>query len=149
MKASIVAGLLVLAAATPALAAPEDLANEVASQVMSPYCDGVTLHDCPSRAALELRTQIEDWARDGWTKAQIMDELERQFGQRIHATPQETEGVAAWALPGAALLAGLAVAGFFAARWTRRRSSEQPASVDPGDHARIERELAALREEMR
>lgn len=149
MKPFLLAVLVVIVAAGPTLAAPEDLANEVAGEVMSPYCDGVTLHDCPSRAALDLRAQIETWARDGWTKAQIMDELERQFGPRIHATPQETEGAAAWLIPTMALLAGAAAVAVFATRWTRRRTTEAAEPIDARDHARIERELAALRQETR
>ncbi|MBW3595195.1 MAG: cytochrome c-type biogenesis protein CcmH [Actinobacteria bacterium] len=147
MKLPALTLLLLVVAAGPAAAAPEDLANEVSAEVMSPYCDGVTLHDCPSRAALELRDRIEGWARDGWSKSQIMAELEREFGPGIHATPQDKEGVAAWVLPAAALLVGVAVAAALAMRWTRRRGAEQPEPVDPSDHARVERELAALREE--
>ncbi len=147
MRRAALAIVFLLCAAAPAAAAPEDVANQVASEVMSPYCDGVTLHDCPSRAALDLRAQIEGWAAAGWTKAQIMAELERQFGPRIHATPQESQGVAAWVLPLTALLAGLATATLLAVRWTRRRTGERRSAVDPRDHARIERELAALREE--
>lgn len=149
MKTLVLAMVLVGVTAAPAFGAPEDVANQVASEVMSPYCDGVTLHDCPSKAALDLRAEIEMWARDGWTKAEIMDELERQFGPRIRATPGETEGVAAWALPTLALVAGGAAVALLAIRWTRRRSSEDLQPIDGRDHARVERELAALREEMR
>lgn len=148
MKRLSLGFLIVIVLTAPAYAAPEDIANEVAAEVMSPYCDGVTLHDCPSRAALDLREQIETWARDGWSKAQIIDELEQRFGPRIHATPQDSEGIGAWALPITALVMGLAGAAALARRWTRRRSQEGPTPVDPQDHARIEQELAALREEM-
>ena len=148
MKRAAFAILFVVIAASPASAAPEDVANEIASEVMSPFCDGVTLHDCPSKAALDLRAQIEAWARNGWTKTEIVDELENQFGPRIHATPQESEGIGAWALPAAALILGLAGAAVLASRWTRRRSRQASETIDPAEHARVERELAALREEM-
>lgn len=140
------AALLVIAGPVHA-ANPEDIANDVAQEVMSPFCDGVTLHDCPSRAALDLRDDIEEWARAGWSKARIMDELEEQFGPRIHATPQSSQGLAAWVLPGAALVAGLIAAAVLAARWSRRRGDGDVAPVPATDHARVERELAALREE--
>ncbi len=131
---------------TPALAAPQDVANEISSEVMSPYCDGVTLHDCPSQAAADLRRQIEEWAAQGWTKPQIMSELEDRFGPRVRATPQESEGIAAWVFPIVALIVGLAGVAVLAARWTRR--SRPVEGIDAADHARVERELAALREEM-
>jgi len=135
------------ALAAPALAAPDDLTNEVASEVMSPYCDGVTLHDCQSQPALDLRGQIEAWARDGWTKSQIIAELEEQFGPRIHATPTRSEGLAAWLLPAAALLTGLAGAVVLTVRWTRRRTTDVPEAIAVEDRARVERELAAFRGE--
>jgi cytochrome c-type biogenesis protein CcmH len=138
----------VLIGATPALAAPEDIANEVSAEIMSPFCDGVTLHDCPSQAALDLRDQIQTWAEDGWSKSRIIAELEDRFGPGIHATPQDSEGVGAWALPVGALLVGIALLAWLAPKWTKRRRDEEPPPVDAADHARIERELAALREEM-
>ena len=137
----------VLAGTTPALAAPEDVANEVSAEVMSPFCNGVTLHDCPSQAAQDLREQIQTWAEAGWSKSRIIDELADRFGPGIYATPRDSEGIGAWALPVGALLAGIALLTWLAPRWTRRRRADKPPPVDAADHARIERELAALREE--
>lgn len=147
MRVAAVVAALVLAGASPALAAPEDIANEVSAEVMSPYCDGVTLHDCPSQAALDLREQIKTWAESGWSKPRIIDELEDRFGTGIHATPQDSEGIGAWALPVGALLAGVVLLAWLAPRWTKRRRDEEPPPVDAAGHARIERELAALRRE--
>ena len=48
-----------------ALATPEDVANEISEKIMSPYCPGVTLHDCASGAAVDLRSDIAGWAEDG------------------------------------------------------------------------------------
>lgn len=148
MRAIAAAVFLTLTIAAPALAAPEDLANEIADEVMSPFCDGVTLHDCPSQAALDLRDQIETWAQEGWSKDRIVAELESRYGSGIHATPQESRGVGAWALPVGALLLGIAAAGFLGVKWTRARSHDETPVVDAADRARVERELAALREEM-
>ena len=147
IRTGMVVAFLVLAA-TPAIAAPEDIANDVASEVMSPYCEGVTLHDCPSQAALDLRAEIERWAQQGWSKARIIDELENRFGSSIHATPQDSQGLAAWALPAGALLLGVIGLGLLAKRWTWRSTNGDVSPVDPLDHARVERELAAIREEM-
>ena len=146
MKAMAIVGFLVLIAA-PAAAAPEDVANDVADEVMSPYCDGVTLHDCPSAAASELRVEIEEWARRGWSKARIVAELEDRFGERIHATPQNSEGTAAWLLPLMAVLAGTALVGVLVARWVGSSRPENDDPIEPAYHAAVERELAALREE--
>jgi cytochrome c-type biogenesis protein CcmH/NrfF len=148
MRVAWLVGAILLVTASPAVAAPEDVANEISAEIMSPFCDGVTLHDCPSQAALDLREQIQAWAEDGWSKSRILDELEDRFGPGIHATPQDSEGVGAWALPAGALLAGVALLAWLAPRWTKRHRDEEPPPVDAADHARIERELAALRQEM-
>ena len=144
----LVAVAFVLLVAAPAAAAPEDLANDIADEVMSPYCDGVTLHDCPSSAAADLRVQIEDWAQQGWSRSQIMTELEDRFGPRIHALPRDSEGAAAWILPGIAIAGGLALVAVLARRWARRPDEEpSDAPGDAGYRAEVERELAALRRE--
>ena len=148
MRVVIALAALLLVTAAPVLAAPEDVANEISAEIMSPFCDGVTLHDCPSQAALDLRDQIREWSADGWSKARIMAELEERYGPGIHATPQDTEGVGAWALPAGALVLGIALLAWLAPRWTRRSEREETAPIDADEHARIERELATLRREM-
>lgn len=148
MKIAALVLATLIATALPAMAAPEDTANDISQQVMSPFCDGVTLHDCPSEAAGDLREQIQTWAEDGWSKARIMAELEDRFGPSIYATPRDSEGIGAWALPVGALVIGIVLLAALATRWTRRRKRDEPPAVDAADHARVERELAALREEM-
>lgn len=146
MNTFLLALALIVAMAAPAAATSQDIANEVPREIMSPYCDGVTLHDCPSQAAADLRARIRKWAERGWTKAEIIGELEDRYGERIHATPQNSEGLGAWALPALALLAGIAGIALLATRWARR-SDEDLSPVPSADHARVERELAALRKE--
>ena len=52
MKRLALMTLVVLALAGPVSAqSPEDLANDISQKVMSPFCPGVTLHDCPSQSA--------------------------------------------------------------------------------------------------
>ena len=140
--------LLLLGPAT-AGAAPEDTANEVAGEIMSPYCPGVTLHDCPSGAATKLRDRIAGWARDGWTKDRILDELKAEFGPSILAAPpSEGAGLVAWILPGAVVLAGALTALVLARRWTKRASKEAVGSTEgitSEDRRRLEAELSELR----
>lgn len=132
-----------------ALAAPEDVANEIAREIMSPYCPGITLHDCPSAPAMEMREKIAGWAEEGWSKQEILSHLETQWGDVIRATPPtEGAGLLAWVLPGVAILCG-AVAVFVVGRaWSRRRATEPaPAPVSSVDRARLEKEIAEMRSE--
>ena len=130
-------------------AGPEDVANAVAQEVMSPYCPGVTLHDCPSSSAQEMREEIAAWARAGMTKSEIIGRLEDEFGSSIRAVPRGTGGLFAWLLPAGALAAGFAAAWVLARRWSRRRPEvAAPApTASPEAAARLNAELDRLRAE--
>ncbi|MFN2389586.1 MAG: cytochrome c-type biogenesis protein CcmH [Actinomycetota bacterium] len=151
MRPGLLAAIVIVLVASPAGAAPEDVANDIAAQVMSPYCAGVTLLDCPSSKAMELRSRIEGWVRDGWSRARIMDELQGQFGPGIRAVPaRDAVGLLAWLLPGAALVLGGVLALALARRWTLRvppGATVAAGGVTAQERARFETALAARREE--
>jgi cytochrome c-type biogenesis protein CcmH len=147
--------MLVLLVANPAFAqSPEDLANDISQKVMSPYCPGVTLHDCPSKSALDLRDDIEGYARSGMDEAAIMERLERDFGPSIRAEPSsEGAGVLAWILPFMVVVAGGAMAWWLVRRWSARRALMQEDDdapeppVSSAERRRLETELGRLREQ--
>ncbi|HEV3472521.1 MAG TPA: cytochrome c-type biogenesis protein CcmH [Actinomycetota bacterium] len=146
MKKLITVGALILVLAPPATAAPADVANSVASKIMSPYCPGVTLHDCPSNNATELMTRIEGMARDGFSEAQIIDLLVAEFGPGIRAAPLPSgAGLAAWLVPIVGAAAGGGLAWLLLHRWVRRAAVgegyDPDIHVTPADRARLEREL--------
>jgi cytochrome c-type biogenesis protein CcmH/NrfF len=121
---------------------------------MSPYCPGVTLHDCPSQNALELRDDIENYARDGMTEAEIMDRLEADFGPTIRAEPSsEGAGILAWILPSIALLIGGGLAWMLVRRWFKRSrgiedgDGRQVVTVSGDERERLDAELRRLRRE--
>ena len=85
---------------------------------MCPVC-GTTLElasDSPQ--AIDERELIRDLIAEGRTKDEIKDELVAEFGPEVLATPS-TEGfdLAAWVVPGVAVLAGGAVAFVGLRRW--------------------------------
>ena len=139
---------MVLVAPGAAAETPEDLANRISGEVMSPYCPGVTLHDCPSDAATEKRIEIEGWARSGWSEERIMAQLEEDFGDNIKASPSGTRGLLAWAIPAIVLGAGVASALSLSKRWTGSTAALQPPTqISPEDHQRVESDLEELRKE--
>jgi cytochrome c-type biogenesis protein CcmH/NrfF len=152
---AVAALVVLLLLASPAAAGPEEVANDIAAKVMSPFCPGVTLHDCPSTEAADLIDRIERWARQGQSEDQILEELEAQYGVGIRSTPSARDGGwLAWALPGAGLLMGLVLGWLLLKRWTRRAATrgapEGPTGreeVGERDRRRLERELAMLRSE--
>ena len=150
----VLVGALVLVGslAGGALADPQDVANDVANEVMSPFCPGVTLHDCASREASETREDMVRWAEAGMSKRQIIDRLESEFGTSIHASPPaEGAGLLAWILPALAVLSGTALAVVLMRRWNARGGDHSgdpaAASLSHDDRHRLELELKRLREQ--
>lgn len=148
--------LLVVVALWPAAAAadPADVAADISAGVMSPFCDGVTLHDCPSVAAERLRTRIEGWARRGWDRERIVARLEALYGDVIRAAPPRSgAGLVAWLLPGAGLALGALGVWALTRRWAEKAPTaggaavtepdERPMSAD--ERLRLDIELAELR----
>lgn len=138
--------ILVLILAAPAFAAPEDVANDISRNVMSPFCPGVTLHDCPSDSAVQLRERIVAWADRGFTEDQIMARLESEYGSAIRAVPDAGgEGILAWILPAAAGLAGAAMAWRYARRWATRpevpKGYNENVHISDEDRRRLDAEL--------
>jgi cytochrome c-type biogenesis protein CcmH/NrfF len=153
MRGRLVAVLLAAAAIMPALparAAPEDVATSIAREIMSPFCPGVTLHDCPSAQADALRVEIAHWARNGWSRDRIMAQLVSEYGEDVRALPPaKGSGLFAWLLPLCALIVGGVIAWLLPRRWTARRLSpdkRSPSSAPTSqDRRRLDAELDALR----
>lgn len=151
MRRAVVLLVLVISGLpVPAMAAPQDVANRIAARMMSPFCDGVTLHDCPSAEAVDLRERIAGWAKQGLSTGQIEAELEREFGENIWATPPASGmGLLAWLFPALATIAGGLLAWRYLSRWAVIRA--RPEGYDPEEHVndddrrRLDRELAKLR----
>ncbi len=136
------------AAADPA--DPADVAAKVSSEIMSPYCEGVTLHDCASGAAVQMRERIENWARLGWSEERILERIEDEWGEGIRAAPKtEGLGLLAWILPLAALGAGALIAGLLARRWRSRPESAESTTreLSASERARLDAELAGIEEQ--
>jgi cytochrome c-type biogenesis protein CcmH len=136
---------------TRASAAPEDLATSIASEVVSPFCPGVTLENCPSDAAAALRARIVSWAKAGWSRGEIMDQLETEYGASIRALPPASgSGLWAWVAPGLVLLAGVALVAVLTRRWARGPRAETDEQPGPSNEmrARVDEELRLLRGEL-
>ena len=150
MKLLALIAVPLLLVPSPALAGPDEVANSVSQKIMSPFCPGLTLHDCPSDAAADLREDIAGWAREGMSEEAIIDRLEGEFGPGILATPpKDGAGLIAWLLPIAGLLAAVATGSFLARRWTRATgAAEEPVAetIDPNDRVRLEAELREIRD---
>ena len=108
--------LAVLACAAPAVA-DEKWAYDLAHELMSPYCPGRALAECPSPQADQLRMWIIGQARAGKTREQVEAELAANFGDQIRQAPRaEGIGIVAYAVPAAFVVVGAALLAVFLRR---------------------------------
>ncbi len=121
--ATLLVSLLLLAAA--ALAEPEGWAYDLPRELMSPFCPGRTLSECPSPQADSLRMWLIVQEAAGRSRAEVEAELYERYGDAILAAPRaEGFGIAAYLIPVVACLAG----GASLARFLRRQT-QAPAPV--------------------
>lgn len=98
-------------------------AARLIDQVMSPFCPGLILTNCPTLAADSLRRSIRDRFKAGATREQVMRELSATYGDVIKSAPEQSGfGLLAWVVPGL----GVFVAGLFLTAFIRRRRPPEP-----------------------
>jgi cytochrome c-type biogenesis protein CcmH len=120
---------------------------QLSREMMSPYCPGRALSDCPSPAAAELRQWIVDQEKAGVSRSEVEKELFRVFGDELRQAPRaEGMGLVAYVIPALAFVAGGTLVVFFL---RRQRSgipgSDSPPAAealrDPALEQRVEEEL--------
>jgi cytochrome c-type biogenesis protein CcmH len=123
-------------------------ARQIFETVLSPYCPGRTISNCPSPQAEELRVSIKEQLAAGETPEDIKQELYATFGDELRTVPRARGfGLFAWIVPGLAFVGGVVAI----TEWVRRTKLQAaeasgPASVelDPEAKERLEAELAEL-----
>jgi len=111
-------------------------AHELSRELMSPYCPGRTLADCPSPDAGAVREEIRAALRAGETADAIRARIEARFGALVVGVPTSVLG---WTMPAVILAAG-AVALVFALRRAVARPAREPR-IASEVAARLSREL--------
>lgn len=142
------ATLLLAAAAGPAHAAtPRTSLAEIEPDVMCVTC-GTALNISQAPSADRERAFINRLIARGLTEQQVKDELVRQYGRSVLATPKSP---VSWIVPVGLALLAIATIGFTLLRWRRRtgggRTGEdgpRGPDLDPADAARLGRDMAAF-----
>jgi cytochrome c-type biogenesis protein CcmH/NrfF len=132
---------------TVADAAAEAQARALFTEVMSPFCPGLTLADCPSPNAFTMRGDIERRLKNGESRQAIVDELVKTYGAQILADPSDTPiGSIVWGVPFALSVLAAAGLAFFLRRATRNRIGEATdvSAESPQMRSRVDEELAAM-----
>ncbi len=145
---ALVATLAVPALATAQQPQPQASLPDIEDEVMCPVC-GVPLElATESPQANEERDYIRKLIAQGLTKDQIKDRLVAQFGPEVLATPSDSGfDLAAWLVPGIAILIGAVAIAIGLRRWRRAgRSAAADDEDEPApaadDEKRLESDLA-------
>jgi len=140
--------VLALALAPAALASERHpTLSELEGEVMCPICN-TTLDQSSSPAASQIEAFISRRIAAGDTKSEIKDRLVAEYGSQILAAPpKEGFDLLAWLLPIGGALAGAALLGVLAWRWSRMREpASRTARLDPALERRVDEELARFDE---
>lgn len=154
MRLAVLATLAALWLAGPggmaAVGAEEGWGYELANELMSPFCPGRALAECPSPSADQLRVWILEQEKAGVSRADVEAELYTRWGDSLRQTPRaEGVGLVAYAIPVLVVLTGAGLLWLFLGRLradpelsSRADAPEARAPVDPELEAQLEREIA-------
>ena len=78
----------------------ESTANEIYYQILSPFCPGRSLADCPSTKANELKVEILTELKSGKSKSEVLDIVFQKYGDEFNSKPPLSGFAAfAWIIP--------------------------------------------------
>ena len=140
MKKVLFVALLLVAVSAVAFQGRQDpdavpTASEVFRRVMSPFCPGVTLYECTSSQAAELRSEIGPRIAGGATNAEIDRWLTDNYGEAVLARPRSPW---VWAPPAAGVLIALALV---TQRVRGKREVAEVAEISESDRSRLDEDL--------
>ena len=134
LAAGLIAGAL---ASQPAFAADDAAQSwhyEMWNSLMSPYCPGRTLLDCPSGQATELREWIAEQEKAGRSREEVEAQLYTRFGDVILQAPKASGfGLAAYVIPVVGVAAGALVLVIFLRRQAGPARTAPAAVAAPPD----------------
>ena len=100
--------------------------QKISHAVLSPYCPGRLLSDCPSSAASDLKKEIYNKLDAGQSPEQVIEDLYMTFGDKIRAVPStQGFGLFAWITPFLFLILGGGILLF----WLRRHARQEATSA--------------------
>jgi cytochrome c-type biogenesis protein CcmH len=131
----LVTALVLLSLAVPPAAlgqAPQTSLPDIEDEVMCPICGVPLEHATESPQAIQEREFIRERIAQGKTKDEIKDDLVAEFGPQVLAVP-DTEGfdLAAWLVPGIALLIAAVAIFIGLRRWRREGGDRDGGSAEP------------------
>lgn len=139
--------LVVLAGSALSAEASEGWAYELANELMSPFCPGRSIADCPSPQAQTLRMWLIVQESSGRPRAEVEAELVARYGESVLGAPRARGfGLTAYLIPAAVVAVGAGVLTWFLRRQTRTSKAGgaalPSASLDPELERLLDEKLA-------
>ncbi|MDQ4148448.1 MAG: cytochrome c-type biogenesis protein CcmH [Actinomycetota bacterium] len=117
--------------------------EQVSQRTMSPFCPGLTLEECPSDQATQLRDRIEEMVQKGATNREIDEWMVSNYGEVVLARPDHP---LAWAAPVAAAVLGLiALVVLGRRRLVQESRANHPVELSEQERARVSEDLDRFR----
>jgi cytochrome c-type biogenesis protein CcmH len=129
-------------------AALEKEATALYQGMLSPFCAGRSLNDCPSSKAQELKDEMRARLEAGESKDAILEDMITRYGEQYRAVPLFAGfGVFVWVVPIGFVLVGLTVAVLVSSG--RKKSEQAPLSANHSPASedavkKLQQELASL-----
>lgn len=121
---------------------PDEVLQELSTDLMSPYCPGRTIASCPSPQARKLEDHILAQAEAGYSREQIEAQLVERFGTEIVGYAPQPVLLYGSALVG---MIALVLLVFMGRRWSRAsRPAAATAEGGQGGTAPTQAELDRL-----
>lgn len=110
--------------------------------LMSPYCPGRLLKDCPSGQAFALKEKITTRLQSGESSEAVVADLINTFGDEIRAAPEvKGFGMVAWFAPALFLVIGAILIFVWLKSRTQQRESVGAPPLTPELEERLKSEL--------
>ena len=106
--AAVAVGVIVTGLWPDAAAAdPEVRLQQLSQRIACPWCQGQALAESDNQVAQDLLVLIGEQIEDGWSDGEIYDYYAAKYGEQVILDPPLSGwGVALWATPAVALVAG-------------------------------------------
>lgn len=102
---------------------PHPEADKAIARLLSPFCQGFMLSQCPAAESLALRDSLQALALQGWNADALEAWMLGNHGEEYRAVPKRSgAGLLAWLFPPLALLMGLGVVGWALRSFVARRA---------------------------
>jgi cytochrome c-type biogenesis protein CcmH len=135
----------------PGTPPPPELVNglsyEIGSKIRCPVCQGLSVADSSSPAAVQMQRRIRDLVAAGYGEDDIVDFFVERYGEFLLLEPKQNDGrnLVIWAGPGLVLGLGLALALRTVFAW-RKKPDDVPLPSDTGHAAKDKYEQRLLAE---